>query len=265
MTISENATNHHASGNLFLTLSGQHSRRRLLKGAVVGTTGIAAGAAGLGMLSVLPAQARTPVHPQNNTCLDQLQTIFDIAATGEQLAVTFYKNGVDHHDQLGLQDANLAFLQAVVVVEQLHQQFFVGLGGKPATDLFSFPHGAQTFEQLDLFIDTLMQLEGIFVSALLAAIREFAELQRPDLAQIAGELVAVQDEHRAVGRYIGGLRPASNWAFAPAQLSSVGAAPGALEADGFLSPKDGNRFQYQPVSTQDAGVLFTQPFAVPCS
>lgn len=193
---------------------------------------------------------------------DSIKTIFSIAATAERLAVTFYSNGVKNFGKLGIHGLNADDIEAALVEEQIHELFFVANGGAPLTSTFSFPHGQATFENLQLFIATQQQLEGVFDSAFLAAIKEFAQLGRPDLAQIAGQIACIESEHRALGRQIAGLSPADNWAFAPVFVESVGDAPAVIAAAGFLSPVPGNTFTYHQVSTVEPGVTFRTPFHV---
>ena len=85
-------------------------------------------------------------------------------------------------------------------------------------------------------------------------------LGQPGLAQLAAQICGIENEHRALGRDIGGLIPADNWAFSPALVESVGDAVDVLAAEGYLSPKSGNSFTYHPVSTADHGVIHRQPF-----
>ena len=102
----------------------------------------------------------------------------------------------------------------------------------------------------------------MFDSAFLAAIREFAEMGEPRLAQIAGQIACIESEHRALGRDIGSLDPADNWTYAPVLVSFVADAPAAVQAAGFLSPVPGNTYTYAPVDTSLAGIMFKDgPFS----
>lgn len=253
-----------ATTRLFASFRGPRSRRALLKGAIagaVGATGLAVGASAL----LTPAHT---VHAQalgGSSCtIDSIATIFSVAATAERLAVTFYTNGVKHADELGLSGASLEAIEAALIEEQIHELFFVANGGTPLASTFSFPHGHDTFEDLKLFIATQQQLEGVFDSAFLAAIHEFAAMGQPVLARIAGQIATIESEHRALGRFIGGLVPADNWAFSPVLIPSVGAAPAIVKEAGYLSPRPGNSFTYHQVSTSDEGVIFREPEAVGC-
>jgi Ferritin-like domain len=217
--------------------------------------GAAAVASGL-VFSTLPALAApTGDHGQMTSTAD----ILSIARTAEQLAVTFYSEGIKHHQQLGIQGSDLAYLQAAATEEQIHMEFLAENGGESLTDIFSFPEGHDTFKNLSLFVQTLEQLETAFVAAYVVAAGEFAQQSRPDLAQIAAQLCGVESEHRALGRDLAGLTPATNVAFEIALFNHVSDAFSALKAGGFLSPSDVNRFKYEPVSNRFPGVTGIQP------
>ena len=81
----------------------------------------------------------------------------------------------------------------------------------------------------------MQQLEGVFDTTYLAAVKEFAELGQPKMAQIAAQTAWTEGEHRAVGRKIAGISPADNWGFAPVLVTSVGAAPEAVKDAGYLA------------------------------
>ncbi len=179
----------------------------------------------------------------------KIKAIFTVARTAEQLAVTFYSNGLRHAGRLGLKGDERNQIHAALIEEQIHQLFFTANGGDSLADTFSFPHGDETFENLGLFIETQQQLEGVFDSAFLAAVREFAEMGEPRLAQIAAQISCVESEHRALGRDIGGLKPADNWTYAPVLVKFVADAPALVQSAGYLSPKPGNTYKYASVDT----------------
>src|SRR5579884_321131 len=252
---------------LMTSLSARRSRRTLLKGAAVGAvgaTGLGALGAGLLLRSGAPAHAAaasaaacskgTPIHD-----------IFTIARTAERLAVTFYSNGIAHAGDLGLSGSFLEDIHAALIEEQIHEFFFRDNGGGVLASTFSFPQGPDTFTDLNVFIATQQTLEGVFDSAFLSAIREFCQQGRPDLAQIAGQIATIEAEHRALGRYIGDLDAADNWAFSPVLVGKVGEAPALVAKAGYLSPKGDNSFTYHQVSTSDPEVTYRQPFAAACS
>jgi len=212
-----------------------HSRRSLFAGTM---------AAGLG-LGLLPAVAHA------DTAGDSITQILTIARTAERLAVTFYTNGVLNHAALGITGAQLDYFKAALIEEQLHELFFTAAGaGAPLASTFSFPQGGTTFTDLPTFIATQQQLEGVFDSAFIAAVYEFSALGRADLARTAAQIAMIESEHRVLGRAVladslpASYDPADNWTYAPQTLPTVGAAPGAVQAAGYLSPTAGNTYKY---------------------
>lgn len=250
----------------------RRSRKTFLQGAVA--TGVAA--AGVGMLrGTAGAQAMAA---------DSIQTILNVAATAETLAVTFYSNGVNSATALGLSASQLDDIKAALIEEQIHLNFFKAAGGVPAASTFSFPKGPTTFSDLSAFISTQQQLEGVFDSAFIAASYEFVQLGHPELARTAVQIAMIESEHRALGRDIASdhnimldatmagtasPNPADNWAFAPQTIKSVGAAPALVQAAGYLSPSGTNSFTFQDQTANFSGavlgpvfsaVLFQTPF-----
>lgn len=246
-----------ATARLQASLAARRDRRAFLKGAAAAGLAVA----GAGLLA-------TPVAEARDHNAEAIRAIFSVARTAEQLAVTFYRTGLDNARQLGLRRVDRMNLRAALIEEQIHQEFFTAAGGESLADTFSFPEGAATFADLEAFIRTQQQLEGVFDSAFLAAIREFAELGQPRLAQIAGQIAAIESEHRALGREILGRRgderfiPADNWAFAPVLIGFVADAPALVAEAGYLSPREGNSYRYRPVGTEDERIEFREPLTV---
>lgn len=241
------------------------SRRSALKGTIVGVTGlaVASGIAGAGaLLTEHPnegAHAAAP-NPANPAATKQaIGSILNIAATAETLAVTFYSQVLAHADNLGLKPASRVNIKATLVEEQLHLLFLNKQGAKSMAKTFSFPSGRDTFKKLELFLKTQQLLESAFVAAYVAAVKELAQLGRPDLAQVAAQLAAVEAEHRVVGRVIGAQLPIDNQAFPPLLLPNVAAAPAFLKGAGFLTPHKENSFEFHAVSTKGAGVIMPMP------
>ncbi len=243
------------------TQSSLKSRRNLLKGAVAG----AAGVTGLTVAGIALGHNAASAAPHNSNCVTPIADIFTIARTAERLAVTFYTNGLRHAERLGLRGADYQNIRAALIEEQIHELYFASAGGKYLASTFSFPHGDDTFENLQTFIATQQQLEGVFDSAFLAAVKEFGLQGRPDFSQIAAQIATIEAEHRALGRAIAGLVPADNWAFTPVLIGKVGDAPALVKKAGYLNPRKGNSYTYAQVSTKDPGVVYRAPFAVACS
>jgi len=276
-------------------LLGLATRRSLLTRGAAGGAAIAAGGLFSGLLAP-GAMAQGGSRGSGVLAEPREQTppleIFQIAAIAEQLAVTFYSNGVANAGALGLDGVDLAIIKAAGIEEQIHQQFFTAVIGlltgedAPATvgpTTFSFPF-PNTFTDLTTFIATQQALEGVFDSAFLAAIRELSRQGQPRAAQIAGQVAVIESEHRALGRAIAARNgiaalpnpagaliegrfnprpsnpepnpvpttPPNNWAFAPVFLESVGDAPALVQRAGFLSPTRRNRFSYRPIDFTSA-------------
>jgi hypothetical protein len=233
------------------------SRRSLLKGAVVGATGLAAagGAAGAAFLMAKNEPTSASAHYDGyNDNVDSIQTIINVAITAETLAVIFYTEVLNNANRLGLNNTARQDLKAALVEEAVHRQFLAKQGAKPLTTKFSFPFGQDTFRRFDKFFQTQQQLEALFVAAYLAAGKEFAMLKRPDLVLVAAQIGGVEAEHRAVGRAIGGKTPANNRSFETALLKKVGDAPGVMKKAGFLGPNRNNSWDYHDASMQMDGL-----------
>lgn len=177
--------------------------------------------------------------------------ILSVARTAEQLAVTFYTNGLKHLGHLATNMEDRHDVTAFAIEEQIHLNFFAANGGKSLADTFSFPKGSATFTNLKIFIATQQLLEGAFDSAFIAAVREFCELGHPLLAQTACQIAMIEEGHRVLGRDILGddfrAEPHEEWAFAPLLIHNVADAPKVLAAAGFLSPRAGNSYKYDAV------------------
>jgi hypothetical protein len=185
---------------------------------------------------------------------------FSILATGEALFVTFYSNVVANNEILGLHGEALNAIEAILTEEQIHYNFAVANGGKPATTHFSFPHGKETFEDRGTFLATQQLSEELTNGALLAWIFDWAKMGNPRLAQIGGQLMQVEGGHRVVGRVLLGAEPWDDWAFGPvAPLKSFLDVPTAVAKAGFLNPQPGNDFAFQPASAKFPGVINTAP------
>ncbi len=243
-----------ATANLLESFSIRSPRRTLLKGAVAS---LSAGAA-MGASSLLNLNA-VQAHKKGSF----LKQVFDIAVTAERLAVTTYSNAIANAATLGITGDNLVYLQAALIEEQIHELFFEAAGGQALASTFSYPNGAMTFSDLPTFIATQQQLEGVFDSAFLVLVRQLGEIGQYRLAQIMAQIATIEAEHRALGRSIGNLSPADNWAFTPIFLKSILDAPATVTAAGYLSPVFGNSYTYQQASTFLPGLIinYTTPYA----
>lgn len=249
-------------------LTSRSSRRSVLKGTIVGATGLAAtgGIAAGAFVFAAKTSPQGTSHAagaddayNHYNSPDSIQTILNVAITAETLAVTFYKEVLNNADRLGLGNTSRKDLQAALVEEAIHRAFLAKQGAKPLTTRFSFPYGWDTFHRFDRFIQTQQLLEAHFVAAYLAAVKEFAMLNRPDLALVASQIGGVEAEHRAIGRAIGGMTPANNRVFETALLNKVSDAVTALKKNGFLSPNHNSYWDYSDYSWDDSGLSETDP------
>jgi Ferritin-like domain len=245
-------------------LAPRSSRRSMLKGTMVGVTGLGA-AGGLAAVGAYIVQknntgtSHAASADQSNGITPKaanakIMNILNIAITAEELAVVFYSNVIKNANHLGFSNAGFLDIEAALIEEQIHQTFLAKQGAKALTNTFSFPFGNDTFRNFNHFITVQQQMEALFVAAYLAAGKEFAMLGRPDLVQIAAQIGGVEAEHRAIGRAIGGMKPANNRAFETVLLNAVADAPAVLTKGGFLNPKPGNMFEFHPVSVNMNGM-----------
>lgn len=229
-----------ATEDLLASFGRPRSRRGVLRGMAMGAAGATlAGATALTALPVHAAAANTSIVTQ----------LFSIAATAESLAVTFYNNGIANAGKLGIHGYALASIKSIAREEDIHRSFFIAHGGTPATSDFSFPRGEETFQNLRVFVETQQQLEVVFDSAFLLAVKVFAYLSGgAPLAQIAAQIAAVEQGHLVVGRFIAGFGPAEPYTFTPVLFTKVSQIVPAVQAAGYLSPKAGNSFMYHPAA-----------------
>jgi hypothetical protein len=247
-----------ATANLLDSFTTQRPRRSLLKGAMAGLgAGAALGATSLFEGTAAFAHANTSSKGSKKPTAQQ---IFDIGVTAERLAVTTYTNAIQNAGALGLTSTEVDYLSAALVEEQIHELFFESLGGKAITSTFSYPNGAATFTNLSTFISAQQTLEGAFDSAFLVLVYQLGEMGQYRLAQIMAQIACIEAEHRALGRAIGGLDPADNWAYTPVLLKTILDAPTVIADAGYLSPAVGNSYQYQQVSINNAGVTNRVPY-----
>jgi ferritin-like protein len=219
-------------------------RRKFLRAG--GIAGLCVAATTLiGSATTLAAQGLTPnsgSSVQDPVTKDTPAEIFTAAMIAEDLATTFYYNGLVGQV---IQDPNLAgpggtathvtsagnlgnvdYLRAALSEEIAHAKLFralLGISG-PAKDpvqTFYFPAGV--FDTLTPFIATLEALEDAFIGAYLNAIIEFARMatvagkgsnytweQLAYYSEVAGSILGVESEHRVLGRVISNSNPANN-------------------------------------------------------
>jgi hypothetical protein len=231
--------------NALETVKKNFDRRKFLQAGSIAGIGAAATTL-IGSATTSLAQGLTPQlssgNVQDPVTKDTPAEIFTAALIAEDLATTFYYNGL-----VGpvIQDPNLAgpggtathvtsagnlgnvdYLRAALTEEIAHADLFralLGISG-PAKDpgqTFYFPSGV--FDTLGPFIATLEALENAFIGAYLNAIVEFARMataagkvtnytweQLAYYSEVAGSILGVESEHRVLGRVISNSNPANN-------------------------------------------------------
>lgn len=219
-------------------MSSARSRVHFLKGAAVA-------AASLGLAAPTVALAGGSPNggmPAGGLMTESTQTILNIAATAEALAVTAFYNvhvqvnrGMFSTAGVAIPVATLvSVVRAILREEQDHYSFLLGAGAKPLLTSFTFPPDILTSATAALnFVE---QAETIFVAAYMAANREFASAGMAQLAQYAYQIGGTECEHRTLARAALGEMPPNNKSFETNLYGKVGDAAAALQKLGLLKP-----------------------------
>ncbi len=271
------------------------NRRGFLKGTGMAGLGIASATMLGGTLSPLLAQTTNPLARRKSptTIHDTPADIFTAALVAEDLATTFYYNGLTgpviqdpnlagpggspHHlNPNNSNPGNVAYLQAAFTEEIDHADLMrsllgIGNSGQDPYQTFYFPAG--TFDSLGPFLGLLDALENAFIGAYLTAVQEFAVLavngatgytsdQLEYFAKVAASIGAVESEHRVLGRVIGNLNPANQKAYEQTDgLTSLANGPNsAVDALApFLNPATGPAYSLQTAITNQGSVIYNSP------
>lgn len=192
------------------------SRRTFLKGSTI--------AAGASFLSFNAVWGFSRVLGQTMAD-DDLQTIINLAATAELFATTHYLGAIN--GDLGLDTAQLNYMKAGFLAEQDHLELLQSLGAQPVVTEFYVPE--TLFSDKALFSAVTEVAETAFVGAYLAATRVFSKsADTTAFAVTATQIAAVEAEHRALVRQIGG-RLANNISYAQFTLNNVSDAVPVLQ------------------------------------
>jgi hypothetical protein len=177
-------------------MSGNINRRSFLKGA----TGIGGGIAVASFASLFGIRDAFAAHDRQ----DSVQTILNLAATAETLAVTHYYSALTART-FSLSAADVAYLQFALDSEQQHLDYLNANGGQSLTSQFFVP--SNLLSDPAVFVNITATAETAFIGAYLAATRRFAELGNPRLAATAAQVACIEAQHLALAREIGGLVP----------------------------------------------------------
>lgn len=183
---------------------------------------------------------------------ESTQEIINYALTAEQLATTFYYTGINSHLGIVTNAGNKPYLQAALAAEYYHVQLLSGAGAQSLvgeTPSFYFPSG--TFTKPDTFLAVLDALETAFIEAYLEAIYQFASNGRDDLAELAGQILGVESEHRVLGRQIAGFNAPNNLLLETAAPSGTTVAGVGQALFPFVSQSSNNPDGPYMMPTQD--------------
>lgn len=171
---------------------------------------------------------------------DDTQTIINLASTAELFATTHYLAAINGAADLGLDDAQVAYLKAGFLAEQDHLELLKGLGAVPVVTEFYVPE--TLFSDAALFAATTEVAETTFVGAYLAAVRIWSQsADTTPFAVTAAQIACTEAEHRALVRQIG-KSLANNTSYAQYTLANVSSAVPILQpfldgsGDGFVGP-----------------------------
>ncbi|HEV2245250.1 MAG TPA: ferritin-like domain-containing protein [Terriglobia bacterium] len=254
-------------------------RRSFMSKAALGSGALlAAGLVGgkTAILQGLPAMPGGAAMAQNsqgqdsegldNTSGDTALQIFTAALIAEDLATTFYYNGIITL-AAGLAADDQSYLKAALSEEIDHANLLRHLlaGSSPSSDpvqTFYFPTGS--FESLASFLPLLDALENAFIGAYLRAVKEFAAMaadtkagdrvqlspshqpykstQLEYFAEVAASILGIEAEHRALGRVIADHNPPNNLCYEQTDgITNVfhGASSAVVALTPFLSASSG--------------------------
>ena len=129
--------------------------------------------------------------------------------------------------------ANRNYFQAATVQEYEHLVILDHLGGAPLATEFYFPDNMFTDE--NVFFPTASLLEDFFISAYIAAAREFSgavthgiRMANPNALGLAVQIGGIECEHRALLRVAAGLNPPNNRIIESALITRVSDAVAPL-------------------------------------
>ncbi len=228
----------------------QVSRRSMIKGALV---------SGASLLTFNQIFGYNRIFGQTNG--DDMETILALATTAELIATTHYYT-VLTESKIALSPDEVNILRGFLDAELQHLEILYANQGNSVATQFYIPTGVYNDRQQ--FSEITEQLETTFIAAYLAATRQFAELGFPLLAGTAAQVGAIEQEHLAIVRQIGGRRP-NNSALAKALFYNISEAAPALQpflegGSGYEGPKPFPGADAIRDLIRDAGVVPTAPY-----
>ena len=187
--------------------------------------------------------------------------ILNALLTAEKIESALYARGLESPALQGLAPEQFAYFQAGLSHELAHIDVLTELGASVPYDEFFFPPGV--FDDLNLYVNTLLTLETAGVSAYIQASEEFARMGRFELSRLMDQIMGVEAEHRALLREVLDLVPASNLCFERAPNQPVTQILAALPS--FLEPNqfEGGSVGPIPLPTPEQAELLIGPYGCP--
>lgn len=171
--------------------------------------------------------------------------ILDALLTAEKLEDAMYAHGLQSGVLDSLSDHDRSYFRAAVSEEYSHALVLQHLGAHVATDTFYFPAGS--FDSLTKYLDVLLTLENVGISAYSAAIHRFAgRLGAPKLALVAATILGIEAEHRVLIRDVQGQTPPNDLCFE--KVTSLSVAENAKALTPFLKANQFDGTSTGPVS-----------------
>jgi len=190
------------------------------------------------------------------TTLAVAETI-NVAITLEAFAVTFYGAARSRSGELGLDDNTARFARTSQCEEEAHYHFFEAAGAVPSTTTFTIDDSRITNQQS--LLNAVQEFESILVGAYMSAGRKFAMNGESRLMEIAYQAGAVEAQHQAIARVLGGERVPGDRAFARWMFAAPEEAIEALAALGYIKGS-GSDFTFPgPVDRNCRGVTGLVP------
>lgn len=190
------------------------SRRRFL-----------AGASALSLLAAVrgfrPVRARTAT-----------EALLDDTAAAEALMVTYLAVARTRASSLSLDDTMVRMIRSAQCEDGAHLDNLIARGGSPSTVTFTIADSG--FADSTSFANTWMNLVSIMNGMYMAAARQAAESDQPDLVEVFYQIGAVEAQHFALLRLAVGERIPANRAFAEWQFDTVQDAIAAFRRLGFI-------------------------------
>ncbi len=163
----------------------------------------------------------------------RVKAILDALLIAERLEATAYATGLESGVLDNLPDHERSYFKAAVSEEYSHAVALERLGARVSYNMFYFPPG--TFRSLEKYLDVLLSLEDVGISAYSAAIYQFAgRLRAPRLAFYAARILGIEAEHRVLIRDTKGAVPPNNLCFEV--VTSLSVSENAKALTPFLSP-----------------------------